>query len=652
MRYFRRGIFGAATLLSGLCGVAGAQSFAANRSSLPTGPGTETMQVEFSWMPADMFVLAAQGTLQVRWRDSFLPVAINPKRFLSGSTRVAVEFAVPPELRRPGLAEYVFWDAEAGHALPYRGWIPVVIPVQAELLEADTESDRVAVLLSDTRSSEGRRISSFRISSGEALESFVVPAPGRVLALSPDARKAWIVQDSTKGVLARLDLQSGQTDQNVQVDLGGQPFLVEWTADVPRRQPELLVVTVDSLLGRSTSAYADGAKLSGAAPGVGALTPHATDDEGRYLMKNGERCELDATTGFGNCRPILVGSQAPFTAVWRQRGLNNARRIVDLTNGSTLPDVIERPAWAQYLEAGNRVVLGSSISSDVVVADADTLAVQGGSLIQRGIPLDAKRFWGQDWMWATGNGVFVGRLPQLGRPPEVEPAGVTHMATGEAGPVAPGEMLRIRGRDLGPEGGQPGYADHSGRFASELEHTIVRFDGVPGALLWASGDEIQVVAPESVAWREDVEVQVTRFGLASQRMVLKSAARNPGLFVRWVDDRPYAYARDEQGAAAGIPDAPLKRGSVVRLLATGTGLATGESADTRVIRPARLAEAPEILIGGVAAKVCWAGSVAGESAALTALDVEVPADAPAGPAVEVLIRMGDQSHGNAWVALQ
>ena len=652
MWYFVRGFSGAIALLGAWLSVAVGQTFTPNRSSLPIGPDNETVTVVFNWMPADLFVLAACGKLQVRWGDTFLPVVINAKGYLLGSTSVRVEFVVPSELRRPGLAEFVFFDAESDHPLPYRGWLPILIPVRAEQLEADTENDRIAVLLGDTGYGDGKRISMFRISSGETLGSVVVPPPGLVLALSPDARKAWIVPDPKKGVLIRLDLESGQSDQSVPVDLGGEPYLVEWSAEVPRRQPELLVVTVGSQFGRSTTAYSNGVRLPGAAPGQGAVTPHISDDQGRYAMQNGERCELDPVAGFGNCRPILPGSSEPFKALWRQRGLNRGGRIVDLSTGTLLPEGFARPDSAQYLEAGNRVVLGDSYSGVAVVADADTLEPQTGILMRQGLRLSARRFWGQDWLWATGDGLFVGRVPQMGRPPEIEPAGVTHMATGEAGALAPGEMLRIRGRRLGPDNGVAGYTDHSGQYALDLEHTVVGFDGVAGALLSASADEIRVVAPESVTWRDAVEVQVVRFGLVSQRITLKSASHNPGLFVRWVDDRPYAYARDEQGAAAGIPDAPLKRGSLVQLLATGTGLAAGQRSDQRVVRPARLPEMPEILIGGIPANVRYAGSQAGECPGLTVLEIEVPSDAPSGPLVEVQIRMGEQSRGNTWVAVE
>ena len=91
---------------------------------------------------------------------------------------------------------------------------------------------------------------------------------------------------------------------------------------------------------------------------------------------------------------------------------------------------------------------------------------------------------------------------------------------------------------------------------------------------------------------------------------------------------------------------PAEKGAVVSLYATGEGETDPQVADGRLATPQVLPrpKAPvEVTIGGWRAEVLYAGAAPGQVVGLLQVNARVPAGAPSGSAVPVVLTIGAAS---------
>jgi uncharacterized protein (TIGR03437 family) len=251
----------------------------------------------------------------------------------------------------------------------------------------------------------------------------------------------------------------------------------------------------------------------------------------------------------------------------------------------------------------------------------------------------------------TGPGILVGEIPQLGPAPAFLARDVVNAASGDPATLAPGEIVSIYGENLGPALGHGPVSEDGLLLAATVADVQVSFNGAPGAILYASSNLINVVVPETVRNEDSVIMQVTRYEIPSVRVAVPVASYQPGLFAYSSEGKNYVAAVNSAGAVEA-PTNPLTRGSVAVMFATGLDLPSGAAANSVPARAAPLPTLPTLTIGGTTANVIYAGAAPGETAGLAQINVEIPVDAPAGRAVEVILSIGGVSRGNVWVALQ
>lgn len=628
---------------------------------LPAASGTDPIEITFSTLTPDLYELLNEGTVTVRWNSQFLPT--------QNTAYSTLEFTVPPELRTPGPTEFVLWNSAAQQPLPYSGWISIVIPAPADVFEADPTSNRVvaAVSADGSGSGMGGQIEVYELSTGILKQSIVIPASQRVLAFTPDTAYAWMAVNEGQGQLARLNLSSGQIDQQIQITDGTPPYTL--SAQVYRQNPSVLMVSIRSsnFSFSGTRAYTDGHALPNAAP-AGALLPFGWDNQGRFITRSGQACQLDASVGFISCDASLFSKlSSPIVflypvIVWKNKIFEYSGAF-DLATGAALFSTGSDSGYGRvnYLPESNRVVF-----TDVgrfLIADGDSLepwADLGSDLV--GFINGPQRLWAPDWILmqtyapisSTGGsakGILVGHLPQLAPAPSITSQSIVNAATGQTGPLAPGEIISIYGQNMGPTEASGPVPESGLKLATDVESTEVLFDGVAGAILYAGTSQINAVVPETLQGSDSVEVQVVRYGIPSARVLMQVAAVSPGFFSYPVQGQAYAAALTANYAVQG-PNTPLERGNLALFYATGLGMAAGETADSIAARAAEVPTRPSVTIGGQPAQVLYAGVSPGETVGLTQLNVIVPADAPTGSAVEAVITLGGQSQGNVWVAVQ
>jgi uncharacterized protein (TIGR03437 family) len=236
--------------------------------------------------------------------------------------------------------------------------------------------------------------------------------------------------------------------------------------------------------------------------------------------------------------------------------------------------------------------------------------------------------------------------------PEIE---VVNAFSRLSGAVSPGELIAIRGRDLGIGTETTATPDSdSGALPTSLSGITVAFDDQFAAVVSASPEEIRVVVPYSVAGKANVTLQVTNLGLAAAPLTLDVAPQSPGLStLDGTGAGPGAFI-NEDGTANGV-DSPAAPGSLVQIEVTGLGV-TEPANDSQVVTGTQQGPVPlarmTATVGGRSCELVQASGRAGQVGAILLLRLRIPADADPGDAVPVVLDVEGISSQTVTVAIR
>jgi uncharacterized protein (TIGR03437 family) len=245
-----------------------------------------------------------------------------------------------------------------------------------------------------------------------------------------------------------------------------------------------------------------------------------------------------------------------------------------------------------------------------------------------GIAIDAS---GAIYFADTGNDRVRRLVPLQSLAPPVVAATDTapvNAASLAGGPVAPGEVIIIYGKGIGPDTGAPAAYDSQGMLPLTLGGTQVLFDSAPAPLFYAQAGEVHAQVPYAVAGNKSTHVDVMYSGQKVLSIDLIVAASAPGLY-------PVAVNADGSPNSSANPAAV---GTVITLYATGEGLldsavATGQAAQAPYPHP----KLPvKLTIGGLAADIAGAFSTPG-IAGMLQVNAALPALKPGAAAVTLTI---------------
>jgi uncharacterized protein (TIGR03437 family) len=212
--------------------------------------------------------------------------------------------------------------------------------------------------------------------------------------------------------------------------------------------------------------------------------------------------------------------------------------------------------------------------------------------------------------------------------------------------VSPGEIVAIGGTGLGPVAGLSGTLDSNGRLSTTLGGVRVLFDGIPAPLLFVRADQVNAVAPYGIAGRTTTTVRVEYQGVQGDPATLNVVAAVPGIFtLNFAGTGPGAIV-NQDGITTNSASAPAPKLSVVSVYMTGEG-ATNPAGVDGAIAPnvlsglkSPLLQPVTATVGGVPASVKYAGSAPGFVNGAMQVNVEIPANAPSGPGVPIVITLG------------
>lgn len=233
-------------------------------------------------------------------------------------------------------------------------------------------------------------------------------------------------------------------------------------------------------------------------------------------------------------------------------------------------------------------------------------------------------------------------------------------AEGEVPIIAPNTWIEIKGTNLSKAGDSRSWqaSDFTGgQLPASLDGVSVTVNGVSAYVYYISPGQIDVLTPPN-AMNGSVQVIVTTAAGASQPFPVSAKALSPSFFV--FNGGPYVAA--EHGASdnyallgpssfsvPGYPFTPAKPGETVTLYANGFGATSVPVTNGAETQSGTLATMPGITIGGISAKVTFAGLVApGEYQ----FNVVIPANAPSGDNAVIATYNGAEASPAAMITVQ
>lgn len=220
----------------------------------------------------------------------------------------------------------------------------------------------------------------------------------------------------------------------------------------------------------------------------------------------------------------------------------------------------------------------------------------------------------------------------------LEPNGVLNAGSLLAGPLAPGELVTLIGSGIGPVAAQQPAGAASNTILGGIS---LLFDGAPAPLLYAAPNQINAVVPYGVSGKTATYVTVTAQGRTTAGLTLTVAPAAPAIFT--LDSTgvgPGAILN--QDSSVNSPSNPAAKGSFVAVFATGAGQTNPPGTDGQIsgaILPKPLLPV-SVQIGGLDAKVVYAGAAPGLMSGALQVNVVVPVDAPSGQTVPIVLTLG------------
>ena len=214
------------------------------------------------------------------------------------------------------------------------------------------------------------------------------------------------------------------------------------------------------------------------------------------------------------------------------------------------------------------------------------------------------------------------------------------------GKISPGEIVTIFGLGLGPTD-LTLFDPSGGTIPTSLPAgtaTAITFNGISAPLLYTSGTQVASILPYNAAG-PNVDVVVTYGSIKSQPFTLSFVAGNPAIFTTTNDGRGQGailnFVPSTSDYVLNSSSAPAAKGQTVVLYVNGIGPTTSQN--VTALTPASPAVTPTgtvtVTIGGQSASVSGAVAPPGSVPGLLQINVTVPANAPTGQAVPVLVNV-------------
>jgi uncharacterized protein (TIGR03437 family) len=224
---------------------------------------------------------------------------------------------------------------------------------------------------------------------------------------------------------------------------------------------------------------------------------------------------------------------------------------------------------------------------------------------------------------------------------------VNSASMSDAGYVAPGEIVSIVGKGLGPAGGAAFQLDAQGRVPTSLAGTVVRFNGTPIPILYAEDGQVNAVIPFDAATGTAATLEIEYQGRVVAPLTVQVTGTEWGLFTLDGSGAGQALAFNPDGTLNSVSN-PAPLGGVMTIFASGLGALTTAAQAGDVAGPELAMAAARVQVR-VANQVTppdtlYVGTSPGSLSSVTQINFRLPtrlAGAP-GPAVLTVALDTDQ----------
>jgi uncharacterized protein (TIGR03437 family) len=236
-------------------------------------------------------------------------------------------------------------------------------------------------------------------------------------------------------------------------------------------------------------------------------------------------------------------------------------------------------------------------------------------------------------------------------------ASVGNAASYFTGGVSPGENIVIFGTGCGPAT-LAKNAPVNGVYGSTVGNTRVLFDGVPAPIYYASDGQTSVWVPYGVSGRTVTDIVVEYAGVQSVGTQYNVVPAAPGIYTLNQAGTGPGAILNQDGITVNGPNTPEKRGNFIAVYMTGEGQTQPPGVDGAIIPAVQSALKQPVLpvtatIGGIQVTPVYAGSAPGQVSGLMQVNLQIPANAPTGGAVPIVISVGTaSSQAQVTVAIQ
>ena len=218
------------------------------------------------------------------------------------------------------------------------------------------------------------------------------------------------------------------------------------------------------------------------------------------------------------------------------------------------------------------------------------------------------------------------------------------------GGLSPGENIWIKGAGLGPVILSYGTIANNA-FTTNVANTRILFDNVAAPIIYASDSQTSVMVPYGVGGRTSTNIVVEYFGVQSAPVQYSVVAAVPGIYTLNSSGTGPGSILNQNGVINGS-NTPEKRGNVIVVYMTGEGATAPQGSDGAIIPADGSALKKPVLtvtatIGGITADVQYAGSAPGIVSGVMQVNLLIPANAPVGGAVPIVINVGTASSSGA-----
>jgi uncharacterized protein (TIGR03437 family) len=212
---------------------------------------------------------------------------------------------------------------------------------------------------------------------------------------------------------------------------------------------------------------------------------------------------------------------------------------------------------------------------------------------------------GKNLVWKLTPGGGSSSTQGTGTPAPNSQLAAVSAAGGQAGAVAPGELISIYGLGLGPQTGVTATLDSAGMLPSSLGGTEVQFDGTAAPILYAQMGQVNAQVPYSVVPGSNTNVVVLYNGQQVGTLALPVASTASALF-------PVVVNPD---GSINSQSNPAPQNSIITLYGTGEGLSNG--VNVAGLPAPMTAPFPQpqgavsLTVAGMPAQILFAGSAPG-----------------------------------------